>query len=310
MNIEMIEKPAPIVDRRKFIGGSDLAAILGISPWKTPLQLWNDKTQPAMPETDAARLRVLNRGKRMEPYILDMIRDEHGVNVIAANERYTDQAVDYFACEIDAEAKDEKRGHINIEIKTVHPFKVKEWGDIGTDALPLHYLAQVQWGLGITGRQYCDVYALIGDDLKRYAVEADGELIATLREKAIQFWVRYVSALTPPPPVSEEDLYMLYPADNGQAAPIDSDADALSALNELRALRIEAKELDARIEGCEKALKTRMGDVAMLTVGGTKVCTWKSKQAKRFDQKAFAAAHPALFEQFIKTSESRVFRLA
>jgi predicted phage-related endonuclease len=148
-----------------------------------------------MPETDAARLRVLNRGKRMEPYILDMIRDEHGVNVIAANERYTDQAVDYFACEIDAEAQDEMRGHINIEIKTVHPFKVKEWGEELTDALPLHYLAQVQWGLGITRRQHCDVYALIGDDLKRYAVEADGELIATLREKAIQFWVRYVAAL-------------------------------------------------------------------------------------------------------------------
>jgi len=181
MNIELIEKPAPIVDRRKWIGGSDVAAILGISPWKTPLQLWNDKTQPAMPETDAARLRVLNRGKRMEPYILDMIRDEHGVNVIAANERYTDQAVDYFACEIDAEAQDEMRGHINIEIKTVHPFKVKEWGEELTDALPLHYLAQVQWGLGITRRQHCDVYALIGDDLKRYAVEADGELIATLR---------------------------------------------------------------------------------------------------------------------------------
>ena len=57
-------------------------------------------------------------------------------------------------------------------------------------------------------------------------------------------------------------------------------------------------------------LKTKLADAAIATLGGQRVCSWKSQSARRFDQKAFAAAQPAMFDQFIKTTESRVFRLA
>ena len=293
-------------DRSKYVGGSDIAAILGISPWKTPLQLWQDKTMPAMPENnDPERMKVLNRGKRLEPYILDMIRAEHGLTITAVNQRYIDASVPYFASEIDAEA-----GPLNIEIKTVSPFKIKEWGDEGTDALPLHYVAQVQWGMGITKREQCDVFALIGDDLRRYSVLADAELIAAMRDKAQAFWQQYVATLNPPPPAGESDLYALYPRDTGEAVAIDGDDAAVAALCDLRALKDEAKSISEKIAAAEGVLKTKLADAAVATLGGQRVCSWKSQSAKRFDQKAFAAAQPAMFDQFIKTTESRVFRLA
>ena len=293
-------------DRAKYLGGSDIAAVLGISPWKTPLQLWQDKTTPAMPENhDPERLKVLNRGKRLEPYILDMIRAEHGLEITAVNQRYIDASVPYFASEIDAEA-----GQLNIEIKTVSPFKIKEWGEEGTDALPLHYVAQVQWGMGITKREQCDVFALIGDDLRRYSVLADAELIAAMRDKAQAFWQQYVATLNPPPPAGESDLYALYPRDTGEAIAIDGDDAAVAALCELRALKDEAKSISEKIAVAEGVLKTKLADAAVATLGGQRVCSWKSQSAKRFDQKAFAAAQPAMFDQFIKTTESRVFRLA
>lgn len=293
-------------DRAKYLGGSDIAAVLGISPWKTPLQLWQDKTMPAMPENnDPERMKVLNRGKRLEPYILDMIRAEHGLTITAVNQRYIDASVPYFASEIDAEA-----GPLNIEIKTVSPFKIKEWGDEGTDALPLHYVAQVQWGMGITKREQCDVFALIGDDLRRYSVLADAELIAAMRDKAQAFWQQYVATLNPPPPAGESDLYALYPRDTGEAIAIDGDDAAVAALCELRALKDEAKSISEKIAVAEGVLKTKLADAAVATLGGQRVCSWKSQSAKRFDQKAFAAAQPAMFDQFIKTTESRVFRLA
>ena len=293
-------------DRAKYLGGSDIAAVLGISPWKTPLQLWQDKTMPAMPENnDPERMKVLNRGKRLEPYILDMIRAEHGLTITAVNQRYIDASVPYFASEIDAEA-----GPLNIEIKTVSPFKIKEWGDEGTDALPLHYVAQVQWGMGITKREQCDVFALIGDDLRRYSVLADAELIAAMRDKAQAFWQQYVATLNPPPPAGESDLYALYPRDTGEAIAIDGDDAAVAALCELRALKDEAKSISEKIAVAEGVLKTKLADAAVATLGGQRVCSWKSQSAKRFDQKAFAAAQPAMFDQFIKTTEIRVFRLA
>lgn len=200
-------------DRSKFIGGSDIAAILGVSPWKNRVDVWADKIKPRAerPQNSGAK----RRGQRLEPYIVDMIRDEYKLEIIARNKRYIDVDVPFFAAEIDAETADE-----NIEIKTVHPFKSKEWGDVGTDALPLHYVAQVQWGLGIHRRDTCRVFALIGDDLKPYTVERDDELIRAMRDQALEFWNQHVVPQKMPPIDFEaknvsDTLKRLYPGTDG-----------------------------------------------------------------------------------------------
>ena len=64
------------IDRQKYIGGSDVAAILGISPWKTALDVYLDKTTPRKEETDPGKQRVFNRGKRMEQYVIDLLAEE------------------------------------------------------------------------------------------------------------------------------------------------------------------------------------------------------------------------------------------
>ena len=140
MNAPLIAVP----DRTKFIGGSDVAAILGVSPWRNVVDLWMDKITPR--REDGHNAAAKRRGSRLEPYILDMIREEHGLNIVAANERYIDAELPFLAAEIDAEYADGEARE-NIEIKTVHPFKSKEWGEHETDELPLHYVAQVQHGL-------------------------------------------------------------------------------------------------------------------------------------------------------------------
>src|SRR5688572_26005494 len=214
--------PTVTPDHAKFIGGSDIAAVLGISPWKTAVDLWLDKTAP---RTAAETTRVLRRGSRLEPYIRDMIASEHGLQIVASNQRYVDQAVPYFAAEIDAETiVDSPTGPEhwveNVEIKTVHPFKARDWGDLDTDQLPIHYVAQAQWGLGITGRKTCRVFALIGDDLRPYVVERDDETIEALRDKAAEFWTRYVLPKLRPPfdfanSMTLDTLRRLYPGTDG-----------------------------------------------------------------------------------------------
>jgi putative phage-type endonuclease len=183
----------PLAERTKFIGGSDIAAILGISPWKTAADLWLDKTTPPR-DDDGKNAAAKTRGQRLEPYMLDMIKAEYGIEAVTRNTRYRDPHVPYFAAEIDAETADEL-----IELKTVHPFKVKEWGELDTDQLPLHYVAQVQWCLGVRNREVCRVFALIGDDLRPYVVERDDETINALRSRASEFWTRYVEPKVRPP---------------------------------------------------------------------------------------------------------------
>ena len=111
MNAPLIAVP----DRTKFIGGSDVAAILGVSPWRNVVDLWMDKITPR--REDGHNAAAKRRGSRLEPYILDMIREEYGLDIVAANERYIDAELPFLAAEIDAEYADgEARENIEIAL--------------------------------------------------------------------------------------------------------------------------------------------------------------------------------------------------
>ena len=88
------------MNRQGYIGGSDAAAILGISPWKSPYQLYMEKVGEWQEEIDEKRERIFARGRRLEPIVVDMLVDElksdgHDVEVIERNQRYTDSELNY-----------------------------------------------------------------------------------------------------------------------------------------------------------------------------------------------------------------------
>ncbi len=256
-----------LIKRQKYIGGSDVAAILGVSPYKNAVDLWLDKITP--PREDGRNWQAKARGTRMEPYIVDMIREEHGITATRRGERYIDKELPFLASEIDFEYIDGAGVVQNGEIKTVHPFKKKEWGEELTDSLPLHYVAQVQHGLGVTGRQVCKVFALIGDELKPYVVERDDELIEAMRARCSTFWNDYVIPKVQPPldfqqPDSAlETLKRLYPGTDGtviEANPMDE---------HWRRVMEEAKDMakhyDNIIAGARAHVLTRMGNATALS---------------------------------------------
>jgi putative phage-type endonuclease len=274
----------PQVDRSKFLGGSDIGAVLGVSPWKNRVDLWADKIRPRVEGSQNAAAK--RRGHRLEPYIIDMIREEHGLEIVARNERYVDADVPFFAAEIDAETATE-----NIEIKTVHPFKAKEWGDIGTDSLPLHYIAQVQWGLGVKRRDVCKVFALIGDDLKPYTVERDDELIRAMRDQAAEFWNRYVVPQVQPPIDFEaknvlDTLKRLYPGTDG----VVIEANAMH--EHWRAVYETAGDMVKKYEGILDGAKAHL----LAEMGGACAIRFDDGEAfmrKVVNKKAYVAEHAA-----------------
>ena len=292
------------LDRQTYIGSSDTAAILGISPWKTPLDVYLDKVQPRVEIIDPDKLRVLNRGKRMEPYVIDLLAEETGLEIVRRGERYVDLEYDFLAAEIDAEAASGE----NIEIKTVSPFKAKEWGEQQSDEIPVHYAAQAMHALMITGRKICIFGVLIGaDDFRIYRIERDDVTIAAIRAKEIAFWKR-VQDRDQPDPSTVSDVFRLFGThDSGTAIAANEaiQADVLA----LKSLKADAKSLEGLIALREDRIKLYMGDAAILSMNGTPSITWKEQQSKRFDQTAFKAAYPDLFEQFTKVAASRVFRI-
>lgn len=293
-------------ERSSFIGGSDVAAILGISKWKTAYQLWLEKTGQAEDEPlDEKRERVFARGKRLEPIVLEMLTDETGIEITARNQRYVHPNFPFMACEIDAEAGDK-----NIEIKTVHPFAAKEWGDEGTDEIPVWYTAQVMYGMEITGRSSCIVAALIGaDDLRIHVVEYDAETAVMVREKVREFWETNVLGMIAPEPANLDDVRRMFSRDAGTE--IIAGEPIQDSILRLKGISEQVKQLESESDELKLRVQSFMGDSAILIGSdGRKLATWKTQERKSLDQKALAAAHPEIVEQFKRASASRVFRIS
>jgi putative phage-type endonuclease len=259
---------APLIvsspDRATYIGGSDIAAVMGFNPYKSSLDIWLDKVRPdtrANIDTPATR-----RGIRMEPVVLQWAGEDYGLQVEHRNRRFQDAALPFFAAEIDAETTLGGEA-VNVEVKTVHPFLAKEWGETGSDGLPLHYLCQTMWGLAVTGRNLCMVYAAFGDELQEFQVERDDALIELMRHEAESFWRGHVvTGLRPEIDASHpcvfETLKRLFPGTDGTAL------DASPMHEAWYKTMVDAQEKAARYEavalGAKAHLVDEMGQGAQL----------------------------------------------
>ena len=301
-------------DRSKLLGGSDIAAVLGLSPWKTPLDLWRDKTTPRV---EGARKQVFTRGIRWEGAVAEMLveRLEHEgrkVEIVASNRRYRDADHPFLASEIDFEIRLDGAEEItNVELKTVHPFRLREWGESGSDTLPIHYTAQVMHGLGVTRRRDGMLAALFGaDELRVYPVPADDDTINGLRARAVAFWTDHVLAGIAPDPTTLEDLTKLFDKDNPDAHPLLADETLAEQVMRMRAINAEIKAREAEAEVLEFAVKRAMRDCTSIVMpNGKEAVTWKQRSGSWLDETALKEAHPKLTREFQRKWDKRVFTL-
>lgn len=298
-------------DRSKFLGGADIAAVLGVSPWRTRYDLWQDKRTPRVegPVTGPKK-----RGLRWEAVVAEMLVESlqaqgHDVEIVGNNRRYKDAEHPFLASEIDFEVRLDGEAEItNIELKTVHPFKMRDWGESGSDDLPIHYTAQVMHGLGVTKRQRGMLAALFGaDELRAYPVAADAETIAAMRAHAVAFWHDHVLPGIAPEPVTIEDLSRMFEKDGEQPALL-ADDDLAAKVLRMRAISAEIKAREAEAETIEFDIKRAMRDCTEIVMpNGKKAVEWKQRSGSWLDETALKEAHPKLAREFARKWEKRVF---
>ena len=239
-------------DRSQFIGSSDIAAILGISPWRTAYDVWLEKTGQQLDEPpDPERERRLKRGQRLEPIVIEMLQEERDVWVIERNIRFSHPEYSFLAAQIDYEYAigGEVSYAGNGETKTVDPRSAHQWGPDGSDEVPEYYLAQVMFGLAITGREQATIAALIGDDLRCYIFERDEELCAELIHKAFDFWNNHVIPKVPPPAQTKEDTSHMIKRFSGFT--VEATDGLLDSVASLRLANKQLKEWKERKEDLE-----------------------------------------------------------
>lgn len=249
------QKIEPKLDRRMFLGGSDIAAIFGVSPWKTAYELWEEKTAEELvePTVEPQREKLYRRGKRFEPWVIELLEEETGIFVVKRNQRYVDFEHEFMACEIDFEYMGEL-GLCNGDVKTISPFAAHDWGEEGTDEIPLYYCLQFMWGMMVTGRPSTLVAAMIGaDDLRIYEVKRDEELIGEIRRRAIAFWNDNVLVKEPPPPATIGDTHKILSKFGGFVS--KGSESVWATIQQLREVKAAQKELKTQCEKYEMEIK-------------------------------------------------------
>jgi len=282
--------------RQTGIGGSDAAVVLGLSQWKTPLQLWQEKTgQTALSDIDSP---AMHWGRTLEGVIRTHYEKETGT-IVSQPEMLRHPQHEWMIANVDGFTN---QGKI-LEIKTART--ANGWGDIGTAEIPDAYALQVQHYMAVMESPAADVAVLIGgSDFRIYTVAADTELQKCLIEAESAFW-EMVKNKEPPEPRSFAEIQALALTKNYQRR-IKCGVDMQDVWEELIQLRHEIKDAQDKEERCKleiaKFLYDAHGDT-LIDQNGLVLASYKpTKGAMRFDSKTFAAEHPEIYAKYLKQS--------
>ena len=321
VNLQSIEDARQewLLSRRLGIGGSDVAAILGLSKYSSPYQLWLDKTGRS--ELEDSTSEPAYWGNMLEDIVAKEYAKRNGVKVQRVNATIAHPEHDWMRANIDrAIINPEIAGNVRIkdgklttdrilECKTANQYLAKLWGDEQSEQVPDYYLTQVQWYMGITGASMCGLGVLIGGQkFRSYQVAFDPELFEMLTDECSKFWNEHVQADVPPTPTTFDDVLHRWSKHNPDQA-LQADDELANLVAEYKDLNATIKEASGELDTLKLQICTRMEDAEMIIAEEKRLATFKYQERNTLDSKALKAAHPDIYEQFVKTSSTRVLRI-
>ena len=302
------ERAAWLAERKTGIGGSDVAAIIGVSPYKTAVDVFLDKTGQT-PDWEGNEATYW--GNVLEDVVAQEYTKRSGAKVQRLNKMLRHPQHEFALANVDRfVVSDGTRVRLNsagqvegasglLECKTASAYKADAWKDGDDDAVPTEYVAQVMWYLGVTGLKWADVACLVGG--QRYVckrIKHDAAVIDALFDRCGAFWRDHILTGKAPEPTTGDDAAKLFGQDDGQL--VEADPKTLELIYRARDLKSQIASLELELDGDKKRgvmgitgeIKRRIGAHAGIQIGGQTLCTWKAaKPSQKIDwQAAFADA--------------------
>lgn len=279
--------------RKTGIGGSDAAAVIGVNPYRTALEVYELKLGLRPPDPANAQMR---RGIYLEP-IARKLYKEITSRPIRSLKQVRHPSHHWMLCNVDGMILGGKRGVGVLELKCPG---IWVFAKAKREGLPLHWIVQMQHNLCVTGYKWGS-FALFNADLWEmihFDVERDEDLINALIQKEEQFWKGYVEPRVPPPVVENTAPELLAQLAKAQG---DAGGGDLIVRNDPQwadaaAMYREAKEIaetgENLLETAKAKLKELMGGYGAIEGAGLRA--YFSQRAGRvtFDKKALAAGMP------------------
>jgi putative phage-type endonuclease len=256
--------------RRGGVGGSDAAAILGVSPYATAADVWLDKMGLAAEREPSERM---IRGVLIESAAAKRFCQLAHLRVRNPRELLLSERYGYpMVANLDRVVFE--RGEPGVlELKDIGDFGARHW----EEGVPAYYLAQVDHYLAVTGYRFAHVAGWVGGAFLWPRLERNEERIAALIEAERTFWREHIETGCPPEPDDSEGyanlLHALYPTSEGDEVELP---DSAAALCERRAAAKAAIAIQERtVRDCENRLKALLEEHEVGRLGEWTV-TWRS----------------------------------
>lgn len=292
--------------RRRGIGGTDVAAIMGCSPWASPWSVWAEKVGLADLEDDpTAEMRF---GRDLEPIIAAWFTRETGLCLAGEQMMITHASRPFFAT-VDGLVVEAEASSVGDALGV---FESKYTSDGRWAEIPEHYRLQVQWAMYCAGldRAWLVVLHLRWGrpDFQIYPVERDEELLASVVPAVQRFWDAHVVTGRPPSPDGHPATTAALSA--AWAAPVGDpavDVAPLAALvEELAEFRAARARLEADIKAHENALRLALGNHTEGHIDGRLAVSWRPQPRTDIDRKRLREDHGDAYD---RVSTIRVLRL-
>jgi putative phage-type endonuclease len=195
----VVLSPEQLEIRSRGIGSSDAPAIVGLSPWQSPVDIYMRKRGLLAPQSG----KQLTAGHRLEDAVVQWAARDHGWKVQRCGKTLVHKTEPWIIASPDRFLVENRRRIAIVEAKTTGT--AHDWGHEMTDALPEYYRVQCQWQLTVVrSRQphielaYVPVLFFANREVKVYRVLHSPKLEAALVEACREFWFKHVVAGDPP----------------------------------------------------------------------------------------------------------------
>ena len=285
--------------RKAGIGGSDCAAAVGLSRWKSPFQLWSEKTDRIVPTKGGE---ALYWGSLMEPILRNEFAKRTNLEVKECPFFLRSKEHKYMLANIDGYVRNEDGSFSVLEIKTANAYAVQDW----QDGLPIEYFAQIMHYMVVTGMSSAYVAVLLGgNEVRIQKYDRDEEMIQHIVQMEEHFWYEYMLKDTPPEATAKDNelLGQLYPKSKEKA--IEMPAKATDVLADYEKACKDLTLAKEAKEEAEAKLKMMLADAEVGIIDGYKI-SWKNVSTTRLDSKKVKAILTE--EQLTECSNTTVSR--
>lgn len=302
----MIEPRQAWLERRQsHIGGSDVAAVLGLSRWKSPWDVWMSKK---MPVEDSGETAAMIRGRILEPSVANWYAEEHKVRLEHLDPYHLHEGPEpWMAASPDAIVlADKKHG---LEVKTSRT--LDGWGESGSDQVPVDYQLQCHWYMACTDMDRWDVaaYLIAADEFRWYTLRRDRGVEEKIVGQCRQWWEKYIVGDEKPPMDGSDGassyLKQTFPEDR---APLrDAVGEEITLARRLDAIKKQISALDGHKSELQNKLVEKIGEAEGIRWSSGHV-TYKAQERRTLDSKAIRRDHPDIADEYERVSTTRILR--